>query len=425
MNNDVYDILGVGVGPFNLSLACMAEPLSELKTVFFDKKTEFDWHSGIMPEWSTLQIPFFADLVTFADPTSRFSFLNYLKSTGLIYQYYIRESFFMLRSEYNDYCKWVAEQLDNVQFGYSVQNIDYSKAAKIYTVTLVDSDNQASQVQARHIVLGTGTTPVIPDFCHFYKDQIHMGANYLKHKEAYKNAKSITIVGSGQSGAEIYYDLLNDIDTHKYQLNWITRSNRFFAMDLNKLTLELTSPDYTSHFYDLDPEKRDELINSQAPLYKGINNSLINEIYDTLYIKTRNPEVKTRLIPSAQLNSLQYDDNQFTLSCSQKSSNKDFEMESEFLILSLGYEYKKPEFLCPIAQYLNWDNQERLLPNKNYSITDENNIFVQNVGLYTHGISAPDLGMGCYRNAIIINQVMGQETYPVEKRICFQEFSPE
>lgn len=424
MNSNVYDILGVGVGPFNLGLACMTEPLSELKTVFFDKKAEFDWHSGIMPEWSTLQIPFFADLVTFADPTSRFSFLNYLKSSGLIYQYYIRESFFMLRSEYNDYCKWVVEQLDNIHFGYSIQSIDYNKASKIYTVSLVDSDNRESQVQTRHIVLGTGTTPVIPDFCRPYKDNIHMGANYLSHKEEYKNAKSITIVGSGQSGAEIYYDLLSDIDIHKYQLNWITRSNRFFSMDLNKLTLELTSPDYTSHFYNLESEKRDELINSQAPLYKGINNSLISDIYDTLYIKSRKSGVKTRLIPGTQLNSLQYD-KQFTLSCTQQNENKNFEMESDFLILSLGYEYKKPEFLHPVSQYLNWDHQERLLPSKNYAITDENNIFVQNVGLYTHGISAPDLGMGCYRNAIIINQIMGRETYPVEKKICFQEFSPE
>ncbi len=72
MNSEVYDIVGVGVGPFNLSLACMTEPLSEMRTVFFDKKPQFDWHSGIMPEWSTLQIPFFSDLVTFADPTSKF-----------------------------------------------------------------------------------------------------------------------------------------------------------------------------------------------------------------------------------------------------------------------------------------------------------------------------------------------------------------
>lgn len=425
MNSGVYDIVGVGVGPFNLGLACMTEPLSEMKTIFFDRKPEFDWHSGIMPEWSTLQIPFFADLVTFADPTSKFSFLNYLKKNELIYQYYIRESFFMLRSEYNDYCKWVASQLDNVHFGYSVEDVTYDKETKIYTVTTRDSNANVTVVKAKNIVLGTGTSPVIPDFCKPFKDSVHLSSDYLSHKESYRDKKSITIVGSGQSGAEIYYDLLAEIDVHQYQLNWITRSDRFFAMDLNKLTLELTSPDYTSHFYDLPASKRDNVINNQAALYKGINASLIDEIYDMLYMKSRKPGVSTRLIPGTQLNELSLEKGTFTLSCMQQDAEKSFEIETDAVILSLGYEYKIPNCVYNIAEYLNWDEQERLLPNREYSISDDNNIFVQNVGLYTHGISAPDLGMGCYRNAIIINQILGDEVYPVEKRICFQEFLPD
>jgi lysine N6-hydroxylase len=424
-NNNVYDLVGVGLGPFNLGLACMTEPLSEMKTIFFDKKPAFDWHGGIMPEWSTLQIPFFADLVTFADPTSRFSFLNYLKSQGLIYQYYIRESFFMLRSEYNDYCQWVIAQLDNLHFDHHVEHISYDKASKIYTVTTRDSQDHRTYVQAKHIVLGTGTTPVVPDFCQPFKQHIHLSADYLKHKKSYQNKQSITIVGSGQSGAEIYYDLLSEIDVHQYQLNWITRSDRFFAMDLNKLTLELTSPDYTNHFYDLPAIKRDEVIHSQAMLYKGINTSLLDQIYDLLYIKSRKAGVSTRLIPGAQLNQIAHQDDRFTLSCTQAQTGNNFELESEVVILSLGYEYQIPNCIFPIAEHLNWDNQERLLPDRGYAINDDNNIFVQNVGLYTHGISAPDLGMGCYRNAIIINQILGKEVYPVEKRICFQEFLPE
>ena len=99
----IYDLVGVGVGPFNLGLACLTQPLTELKTIFFEQKDGFDWHSGIMPEWSTLQIPFIADLVSFADPVSRFSFLNYLKQKGNLYQFYIRENFYILRSEYNQY----------------------------------------------------------------------------------------------------------------------------------------------------------------------------------------------------------------------------------------------------------------------------------------------------------------------------------
>lgn len=425
MNDEIYDIVGIGIGPFNLGLACMAEPLSEMKTVFFDKKPEFDWHSGIMPEWSTLQIPFIADLVTFADPTSPFSFLNYLKSQGRIYQYYIRENFFILRSEYNDYCQWVVEQLDNLHFDQSVENINFDEETKIYTVDTRDSHNTLTRVRTKHLVLGTGTTPVIPDFCKPFKGVVHSSADYINNKADYKNKKSITIVGSGQSGAEIYYDLLNEIDVHQYQLNWITRSDRFFAIDLNKLTLELTSPDYTQHFYGLEPQKRDDVINSQNMLYKGINTSLINDIYDTLYIKSRMPGFNTRLIADTQVNELSHLDDTFTLSCTKQDANKDFELESDVVILSLGYEYKKPNCIMPIAQYLNWDDKERLDLSREYAVNDDKTVFVQNIGLYTHGISAPDLGMGCYRNAIILNTILNKDVYPVEQKICFQEFSPE
>lgn len=425
MTNDIYDIVGVGIGPFNLSLACMTAPLNNVKTLFFDSKPQFDWHSGIMPEWTTLQIPFFADLVTFADPTSPFSFLNFLKSQGRIYQYYIRESFFILRSEYNEYCQWAAAQLNSLRFGHQVTDIVYDSSSKIYTVTTQQSDNRVSQVRTRHIVLGTGTSPVIPEFCQPFKQQLHLSADYLKHKQDYQHKKSITIVGSGQSGAEIFYDLLNDIDVHHYQLNWITRSDRFFAMDLNKLTLELTSPDYTDHFYHLPAEQRDDVINKQAVLYKGINTQLLDDIYDLLYIKTRKPNVATRLVAGTQVNHLHHDGDVFTLDCTKQDASKNFTLTSEAVILALGYEYQQPDFLSSIAEYLCWDEQKRLMLTRNYAISHDHNVFVQNVGLYSHGISTPDLGMGCYRNAIIINQILNEEVYPVEKRICFQEFLPD
>ncbi|MFI7861846.1 SidA/IucD/PvdA family monooxygenase, partial [Acinetobacter baumannii] len=130
----IYDIVGIGVGPFNLGLACLTQPLNELSTIFFDSKDEFDWHSGIMPEGSTLQIPFIADLVSFADPKNNYSFLNYLKLHNRLYQFFIRESFFILRAEYNLYCKWAAEQLENVHFKSFVERIDYDESRQLYTV---------------------------------------------------------------------------------------------------------------------------------------------------------------------------------------------------------------------------------------------------------------------------------------------------
>lgn len=59
----------------------------------------------MMLESAHLQTPFMTDLVTLADPTSRFSLLNYMKQQGKIYSFYIREDFFLMRKEYNLYCQ--------------------------------------------------------------------------------------------------------------------------------------------------------------------------------------------------------------------------------------------------------------------------------------------------------------------------------
>ena len=78
----VHDLIGIGVGPFNLGLACLTDPLREsdgVSGVFLEARDRFDWHPGMLLDDATLQVPFLADLVTMADPTSRWSFLNYLK----------------------------------------------------------------------------------------------------------------------------------------------------------------------------------------------------------------------------------------------------------------------------------------------------------------------------------------------------------
>ena len=55
-----------------------------------------------------IQVPFLADLVTLADPTSPYSFLNYLHVSGRLYRFYFHERFHVLRREFEAYCRWVA-----------------------------------------------------------------------------------------------------------------------------------------------------------------------------------------------------------------------------------------------------------------------------------------------------------------------------
>ncbi|MEV7232577.1 lysine N(6)-hydroxylase/L-ornithine N(5)-oxygenase family protein [Streptomyces sp. NPDC051020] len=419
---DLHDFIGIGLGPFNLGLACLTEPIDELSGVFLESKPDFEWHAGMFLEGSHLQTPFMSDLVTMADPTSPYSFLSYLKERGRLYSFYIRENFYPLRTEYNDYCRWAAGRLSSVRFNETVESVRYDESTALYTARTL----AGSLFRARHLVLGTGTPPYIPEVCRELGGDFLHNSRYLERKAALQAKESITLVGSGQSAAEIYYDLLSEIDAHGYRLNWVTRSPRFFPLEYTKLTLEMTSPEYVDYFHTLPEQTRYRLESGQKGLFKGIDGNLIDAIFDLLYRKNLPGPVPTRLLTNSALLSARYEEssNTYTLGLHQEEQDKEYSLTTEGLILATGYRYTPPAFLEPIAGRLRHDSRGRFDVARNYSIdTTGRGVFLQNAGTHTHSITSPDLGMGAYRNAYIIGELLGREYYPVEKSIAFQEFA--
>ena len=421
----IFDLLGIGIGPFNLGLAALSEPIDGFSCLFLDAKTEFDWHPGMLLSASRLQTPFMSDLVTMADPTSRYSYLNFAKRTGRLYPFYIRENFFLPRNEYNQYCQWVSKQLSNLRFGFKVTQLDYNAGEGIYHVTGVDRrSGQPQTYLCRKLVLGTGTTPYVPDNCPLHDPRVMHSASYMQQKTYLQSQSAITVIGSGQSAAEIFYDLLQDIDTYGYQLNWMTRSPRFYPLEYTKLTLEMTSPDYVDYFHELTPEKRSRLIANQKSLYKGINAELINDIYDLLYQKRLVSDIQCQLLTNVALDKIETSGDTLTLKFNHLEQEYALEQQTGAVVLGTGYQYRLPEFIQGIKSQIEFDDRGQLAIQRDYGIDVRGDIFIQNAGLHTHGISSPDLGMGCYRNATILQAVLGYAPYPIEDSIAFQTFDP-
>lgn len=418
-----YDFVGIGLGPFNLGLACLTEPIAELNGVFLESKPDFEWHAGMFLDGAHLQTPFMSDLVTLADPTSPYSFLNYLKEKGRLYSFYIRENFYPLRVEYDDYCRWAAAKLSSIRFGTTVTEVTYDESAGLYAV----ATEAGTTYRARHLVLGTGTVPFVPEPCRGLDGGLFHTSAYMRRKAELQAKKSVTVVGSGQSAAEIYYELLSGIDVHGYELNWVTRSPRFFPLEYTKLTLEMTSPDYIDYFRALPEETRYRLEKQQKGLFKGINSDLIDAIFDLLYqknVESGDRPVPTRLLTNSSLTTARHEDGAYTLGFHQDEQGKDFEIRTEGLVLATGYHYEPPAFLDPVRDRIRFDGHGRFDVARNYAIdVTGRGVFLQNAGVHTHSITSPDLGMGPYRNASIIRELLGTEYYPVEKSIAFQEFA--
>jgi len=427
MKHVIYDFIAIGLGPFNLGLACLSQPLKQLKTLFLESKRRFDWHSGILIPDTTLQTPFFSDLVTMADPTSSFSFLNYLKSKGRLYQFYIRENFFPSRFEYNDYCNWAASKLDNIRFRQRVDFVNYCKETNLYELMVYDAKNDcAVRYFTKRLVLGTGSVPHKPACADGLIKNIAHTSQYLFDKDKIQSCRSITVIGSGQSAAEVFYDLLQDCDRLNYQLNWVTRSSHFFPLDLTKLTLEMTSPDYVEYFYNLPQCKKQSLLQSQCPVYKGINQSLIGDIYHRLYERSILGNRPVTLLTNSELKIISpknKDNDSYDLQFHHVEQSQDYHISSEAVILGTGYKYVEKAFLKPIRDRIRYLASGQFDVDRFYSIDGgRGEIFVQNAELHTHGFMAPDLVMGCYRNACILRQISGQDIYQMEKNIAFQNF---
>jgi lysine N6-hydroxylase len=402
----IYDIIGIGIGPFNLGLAALCFTIPELSCLFIDQNESFNWHEGIMIPGSRLQVPFYADLVTLANPCNPFSFMAFLKAKKRMFRFAIQENYFIKRTEYNEYCRWVADQLTSLQFNSACISIE--KENQFYRVK-----TNNGIFLAQKIVLGTGTVPFVPELSQKENENIFHSANYLHHRDRITKEGSITIVGSGQSAAEIFYDLLQFFNG---KLSWFTRSKRFFPMDYSKLTLEFSTPDYIAHFYSIPDTNKPKILSGQDSLYKGINHSLISDIYDLMVEKDR---TNIQLYTNCELKKIGDD---LSLTFLHTEMEKTFVHPTNVAILATGYQTILPTCLKPLRPLIKLDSQGKYKANLNYSIDENNSIYIQNAEQPTHGFNASDLSLGPYRNAVIINTILGYEHYHIEKNITFQTF---
>ncbi|ANH81687.1 hypothetical protein A8C56_12455 [Niabella ginsenosidivorans] len=420
----VFDLIGIGIGPFNLSLATLLQDHPGIEYLFLEQKESFNWHPGLLLSWVRLQVPYFADLITLANPQSPYTYINYLHTQKRLFRFSAHENIFPLRTEYNQYCRWVAKQLPGLLFSHRCEQITYNANAGYYTVQFgnpVTKEN--GTFHAKQLVIGIGTQPYIPESVQIAKhSNIIHSSDYLLHKHALLANGSITLIGSGQSAAEIFYDLLQ-YENLLHDLNWCTRSRQIAPMDYSRFALEMASPDYVDYFFNLPEKAKAEILASQAYLYKGINRQLIEQIHDQLYIMdAQGGSFKLNIFTSLELTALQPAGKTLHLCFRHRDTGKSFTQTTGSVILATGYHYKIPSFLKSISNRINWNANGWFNVQKQYAVDNDQTIFVQNADLNSHGFNAADLGLGVHRNMVIINSLLKQDYYTIEQNTSFQKF---
>lgn len=428
-NAQTYDLVGIGIGPFNLGMAALAEEL-DIEAVYFDQKEEFNWHPGMLIEGADLQVPFLADLVTIANPKSPYTFINYLHENDRLYQFYFFNKLDIPRKEYNDYTRWVATNLSNCQFGTRVIDVTYHKEKQYYEVVVEDTKTSDRQtIKTKHVVLGTGSVPNIPEGFDQYpiEDVLHTN-HYLYHEKKLKQAGSVSVIGSGQSAAELFYDLLMDQKHYHYKLNWFTRSAGFFQLESAKLGQEVFSPDYVSYFHRLSFEERKDALSTLGPLRKGIDPETLKAIYDLLYHRSSEanyPDVTIQ--PMTEVNGIEKGGKTYQLACRQWQEDNKFTVETDKVLLATGYKPYFPEWFTKIYDEIEWEDEKRYKVSLDQRLIfkdqRENHFFTLTNIEHSHGAGATNLALSVERNKRILNTVAGKEIFPIKTNTVFQQFS--
>ncbi|MBB0231418.1 SidA/IucD/PvdA family monooxygenase, partial [Streptomyces calidiresistens] len=294
----------------------------------------------------------------------------------------------------------------------------------------------AGWVRARNVVLGIGTAPHLPAALRRAAEgdgaPVLHSAEYLCHRERLLGAPHVTVIGSGQSGAEVLLDLLRRRPAGREGLHWLTRSPAFAPMEYSKLGLEHFTPDYTRYFHGLPEATRDALVARQWQLHKAVDHDTLAALHEELYHHdlalpdeewprvVLTPGVEVRAVESLASGRLRLD-------LHHAEQGADSSLVTDAVVAATGYRERSVEaLLAGLGKAVRRDAAGRPVIGADYRIELSDGapggLFSAGAERHTHGVGTPDLGLMAHRAARVLNAVAGRERYPLPTRTAFTSF---
>lgn len=406
MEYHVYDLIGIGSGVFNLSLAALLDEQKFDNIIFFEKKPSVLWHDGLLLETSALQVSFLKDLVTLVDPTSKYSYLNYLKVRNILYQFINRKSNFVSRNQFQYYFRWVAEQIPFIKFNSKVSKIEYD--GQYFMVTV---NNKI--YKSYHIAVATGITPIIPDCTKpFLGEKIFHIYKYNTYKK-YLIDQDILIVGGGQSGAEVFYDqmLLNN----QKSISWYGKRIYFGQLEDNSFVNDYYTPSFVKSFQKLTFPSRRHFLDKLSLSCNGINEVLINNIYSLIFERRffSDRQYKYHISPGYIIDTVELDNDKLIVKLRHWDNQPEVIKKVDRVILATGF---MADSFNMLKNILDPDiTLDSLKIKTNFELEwknmNQNHIFIQNTSMMAIGPADPNLSIAAWRAAMIVNTLLNKELY--------------
>lgn len=397
----IYDVIGVGFGPSNLALAIALDEAVRrrgrgLRAHFIEKQKSFAWHGGMLLPGSDMQISFLKDLALLRDPTSRFTFLNYLHANGRLEFFINQKSFYPSRIEFNDYLLWAAGHFaENVAYGEEVVAIEPETArgpVRHVAVRSRDASGGERVRLARNLVLAVGGHPKIPAVFQPLADDaraFHSSA-YLHTIGALSLADRpetrIAVIGRGQSAAEIALDLHNRFG--RARIDMITRGFALRPADDTPFVNEIFNPGYTDFIYHQPDHVRETILGEfRNTNYAVVDADLIRTLYSILYQQKVAGDERLAIMSMREVEDAAATPVGIALGVRDRAAGTLRRTAYDAVVLATGYERENGgRFLAGLGNHV-----EGLTVERNYRLRTAPDflpsIYMQGYSEATHGLS--------------------------------------
>lgn len=437
-NQEIYDVVGIGFGPSNMSLAIALEehgesaPQHPIKCHFFERQPRFGWHRNMLLPSTTMQISFLKDLATFRNPMSRFSFVSYLHASNRLVQFVNNQDFFPTRHEFHQYLEWAAAGLsDRVTYGAEVTSIRPGTEAGASTPDLLEievrgGDGTTTVVTTRNVVISTGLVPRLPKGV-TGDERVWHSSEFLSRFQAKapEDLKNVVVVGAGQSAAEItrfFYDSLPHA-----QVSAVIPSYGYSVADDTPFANQVFDPSAVDEYYFGTEVARDAFWR----YHRNTNYSVVDaDVIRALYQRSYDEQVRgsqrlhfRNLTRVAEVKSAGDETRVLLRSLLDESTE---ELAVDALVFATGYDGVDPaRLLGDFDRHFERDAAGRHRVERDYRLVSDSGltsaVYLQGGTEHSHGLSSALLSNIAIRSGEIADSIVLRRTerelghtFPVE-----------
>lgn len=425
-----YSLLGVGFGPSHLSLSAVCEstrdPAVRARVHCLEAKPEFAWHPDMLLDGARMQVAFLKDLVTPHDPTSSYTFANYLVHHGRLEQFLNLGTLHPTRREYADYFRWAAERLAHyVSYGCAAQHVRPA-AGRDGVVTHLEVDHldprgEPRTVLAEHLSLAPGGRPKIPSGvapAALASGAVFHSSRFLDGIERFRRRDRrlpyrFLVVGAGQSAAEIFRHLAGEFPAAQ-----ITLAHHGFALqpaNSSPLANEIFNPESVDLFHSAEPARRRAILGElRTTNYGAVDDEDIRSIAGLLYDQRVHGGDRLRLRRLTDLVGASTDDTGLVrVALRDLLTDHTAHDRYDGVVLATGYDFREAQdLLTGIEPYLARDAGGALKVRRDYSVETtarfRPKVFLHGAAEHTHGLSSTLLSVQAHRAADILAATFGE-----------------